>query len=112
ALPAGRVLEMATIGGARALGMDRQIGSLEPGKKADLITVRIDAPHAIPMYGVMSQLVYALKGSDVNDVMVNGRLIVRDRRHLTLNAAEILKKAEEYRTRIAQSVGLSISLSR
>jgi 5-methylthioadenosine/S-adenosylhomocysteine deaminase len=110
ALPAVRALEMATVTGARALGMDKEIGSLEPGKRADLITVRIDAPHAIPMYHVMPQLVYALKGTDVNDVMVNGALIVRDRRHLRLNAAEILAKAQEYRLRIARSVGLGDSL--
>ncbi|MBI4907175.1 MAG: amidohydrolase family protein [Acidobacteria bacterium] len=106
ALPASRALEMATIIGARALGLDKQIGSLEAGKRADLIAVRIDSPHAIPMYNVVSQLVYALKGSDVNDVFVNGRIIVKDRNVLTLNAKEILAKAVEYRTKVAASVGM------
>ena len=69
---------MATILGARALGLDKLIGSLEPGKRADLITLRLDRPHAVPLYNVYSQFVYALKGSDVQDVMVNGKQIVRD----------------------------------
>ncbi len=96
ALPAQQALEMATIGGARVLGLDKEIGSLEPGKRADMITVRLDAPHAVPMYNVYSQLVYALKASDVNDVMVNGRLIVRNRKMLTLDAAAIIAAAEKY----------------
>lgn len=106
ALPAWRVLEMATIVGARALGLEKQIGSLEPGKRADWISVRLDRPHAVPMYNVVSQLVYALKGADVADVMINGRLIVRNRRVLTLNAPEILSKAELYRKKVAAAVGL------
>ncbi len=96
ALPAVQVVEMATIMGARVLGMEKEIGSLEPGKRADMITVRLDAPHAVPMYNVYSQLVYALKGSDVNDVMVNGRLIVRNRKMLTLDATAVLAAAERY----------------
>lgn len=106
ALPAWRVLEMATIIGARALGLEKEIGSLEPGKRADWISVRLDRPHAVPMYNVVSHLVYALKGADVADVMINGRLIVRNRRALTLNAPEILSKAEQYRKKVAAAVGL------
>ncbi len=104
ALSARQTLEMATILGARALGMEKEIGSIEAGKRADLITVRLDAPHAVPLYNVYSQLVYALKGSDVGDVMVNGRLIVRDRRSLTLDAAAVIAKAEEYGARISASL--------
>jgi len=105
-LPATKVLEMATITGARALGLEKEIGSLEAGKRADLIAVRVDAPHAIPMYQVMPQMVYALKGGDVNDVMVNGRVVVKDRNVLTLKAKEILAKAVEYQRRVKASVGL------
>ncbi|MFN7936688.1 MAG: amidohydrolase [Bryobacteraceae bacterium] len=105
-LPARQALEMATIVGARALGLDKEIGSIESGKRADLILVRTDAPHAVPMYDVVSQMVYALKGQDVNDVMVNGKLIVKDRRVLTLDAAKILAKAREYKQRVAASVGM------
>ncbi len=106
ALPAAQVFEMATLGGARALGLEKEIGSLEPGKRADLIAVGIGSPHATPLYHVVPQLVYALKGSDVSDVMVNGKWLIRDRGHLTLDAPGILKKAQEYRNRIAASVGL------
>jgi 5-methylthioadenosine/S-adenosylhomocysteine deaminase len=104
ALPARTALEMATIGGARALGMEKLIGSLEAGKRADLITVRLDVPNAVPLYDVYSQMVYALKGLDVNDVMVNGKLIVRDGRSLTLDAAAIMAKAREYGLQVAKSV--------
>lgn len=104
ALPATQALEMATIRGARALGMEKEIGSLEPGKKADLITVRIDRPNAQPLYDAVSQMVYALKASDVRDVMVNGRPVVRDERCLTLNEAQVLAKAAEYRAKVSASL--------
>lgn len=78
-LPATQALEMATIFGARALGMDKEIGSLEPGKRADLISVSLRGVNAIPMYQPVSQLVYALKSKDVSDVMVNGKHVVKNR---------------------------------
>jgi 5-methylthioadenosine/S-adenosylhomocysteine deaminase len=104
ALPAEQAFAMATIVGARALRMDNLIGSLEKGKRADLITIRLDAPHAVPMYNVYSQLVYALKASDVSDVMVNGKMIVRDRKMLTVDATPVLAKAMEYQKQVAKSV--------
>jgi 5-methylthioadenosine/S-adenosylhomocysteine deaminase len=104
ALNAQQAFEMATIMGARALGMDREIGSLEAGKRADLILISLREPNAKPLYNVYSQLVYALKASDVEHVMVNGRLVVRDRKVLTLNLPEVLAKAEEFRKRISQSL--------
>jgi 5-methylthioadenosine/S-adenosylhomocysteine deaminase len=100
-LPARQVLEMATIGGARALHLEKQIGSLEEGKKADLILVDTGGPHATPMYNVYSQLVYALKGSDVKTVVIAGKVVMEDRRMLTLNEQEILAKAREYQKKIA-----------
>jgi 5-methylthioadenosine/S-adenosylhomocysteine deaminase len=104
ALPARRALEMATILGARALGMESQIGSIEAGKKADLVMLDTSAAHATPMYDVYSQVVYALKSSDVLHVMVNGRTIVRGRQSLTLNPPAILAKAREYQLRIVESL--------
>jgi len=101
ALPATAALEMATIRGARALGLEKEIGSLEPGKRADLISVRLDRPHAVPLYNVISHLVYALKGCDVRDVMVNGRVVVRDAQALRLDARQIAAKAEEFRRKIS-----------
>jgi 5-methylthioadenosine/S-adenosylhomocysteine deaminase len=104
ALPASAALEMATIRGARALGMEKEIGSLEAGKRADAVLVRIDRPHAVPLYDAVSQMVYALKAGDVRDVMVNGRAVVRDGRILTLNQQVVLQKAEEYRAKISASL--------
>jgi 5-methylthioadenosine/S-adenosylhomocysteine deaminase len=100
-LPARQVLEMATIGGAQALHLEKQIGSLEEGKKADLILVETGGPHATPMYNVYSQLVYALKGSDVRTVVVAGEVVMEDRQMLTLHEPEILAKAREYQKKIA-----------
>jgi 5-methylthioadenosine/S-adenosylhomocysteine deaminase len=104
ALPAATALEMATIRGARALGMEKEIGSLEAGKRADLIMVRTDRPNAVPMYDPVSQMVYALKADDVRDVMVNGKPVVRDAKILTLNQAQILLKAAEYRASVSASL--------
>jgi 5-methylthioadenosine/S-adenosylhomocysteine deaminase len=95
---------MATIRGARVLGLEKQIGSVEPGKRADLIMVRVDRPNAVPLYGAISQMVYALKANDVRDVMVNGRPLVRDAKILTLDETAILAKAAEYRARISASL--------
>ena len=104
ALPARQTFEMATIGGARSLALEKEIGSLESGKRADLITVRLDRPHAIPLYDVFSQMVYALKGADVRDVMVNGRLVVRDAQPLTLDPKAVLAKAEEFGRKVRESL--------
>lgn len=104
ALPATTALEMATIGGARVLGLDKLIGSLEAGKKADLIVVRLDRPNAVPIYDAVSQMVYALKADDVRDVMVNGKAVVRDGRIVTLDEAAILAKAAEYRIKVSDSL--------
>src|SRR4029077_1877353 len=85
ALSAKQSFEMATIAGARVLGMEKEIGSLETGKRADLISLDLDSPNAVPMYDLYSQLVYAMKGSNVIDVVVNGREVVRDKHCLTLD---------------------------
>ncbi|HEV2689034.1 MAG TPA: amidohydrolase family protein [Bryobacteraceae bacterium] len=103
-LNAEQAIAMATILGARVAGLDKEIGSLESGKRADLITLRLDRPHAVPLYNVYSQIVYALKGSDVEDVMVNGKPIVRNGRSLTLDPALILSKAKEYGAKVAASL--------
>jgi 5-methylthioadenosine/S-adenosylhomocysteine deaminase len=100
ALPAKQALELATIGGARSLHLEHLIGSLEEGKRADLILVDTTGPHATPMYNVYSQLVYALKGSDVRTVVIDGKIIMEDRQLLTLDEKEIVAKALEYRKRV------------
>jgi 5-methylthioadenosine/S-adenosylhomocysteine deaminase len=103
-IPAEQAVEMATILGARAAGLDKDIGSLEAGKRADFITLRLDRPHAVPMYNVYSQIVYALKGSDVDDTVVEGKPIVRAGRSLTLDSAPILAKAKEYAAKVSASL--------
>jgi 5-methylthioadenosine/S-adenosylhomocysteine deaminase len=106
ALPAQQVVEMATITGARALHLEKQIGSLEAGKKADLIIVDTGAPHAVPMYNAYSEIVYALKASDVRTVVIAGKILMEERRMLTLNEKEILAKAEEYKKKIEASMAV------
>lgn len=69
-----------------------------------MITISLDQPHAVPMYNVYSQLAYALKSSDVTDVMVNGRVIVRDKKMLTIDPGPVIAKAREYRDRIQKSL--------
>jgi 5-methylthioadenosine/S-adenosylhomocysteine deaminase len=103
ALPAEQVVAMATITGARALHMDKQIGSLEPGKKADIIVVNTTAPHATPLYNVYAQIVYALKDSDMRSSIINGHLVMEDRKMLTLDEAAILAKAAAYKKQVSQS---------
>jgi len=105
ALPADKALDMATILGARALGLENEIGSIEPGKRADLIHVRLDRAHAVPLYNLYSQMVYALKASDVENVMVNGRLIVQGRKMLTLDEHRVLALAKEQAARVTRSLG-------
>ncbi|MBI4495786.1 MAG: amidohydrolase [Deltaproteobacteria bacterium] len=101
-MPAETVLEMATLGGARVLGMEREIGSLEVGKKADLIVLELDRPHLQPLYHLPSQLVYAACGADVRDVIIDGRPVMRDRRLLTIQEGEVLKRAREWAERIRE----------
>jgi len=106
ALNAPAVVEMATIDGARALHMEKEIGSLETGKKADLIVIDLDEPNAVPMYDVYAQIAYALKASDVETVMIGGRLVMKDRKLLTVNEEEAMAKAREYRKSVAASLGM------
>jgi 5-methylthioadenosine/S-adenosylhomocysteine deaminase len=104
ALNARQALEMATIQGARVIGMEKDIGSLEAGKRADLISVSLTGANAVPLYDVYSQLVYALKGSDVQHVMVNGKLLVRNRKALTIDSAAVIAKASEYQKKVQASL--------
>ena len=103
--PAAAVLEMATLGGARALGMEDRIGSLEPGKRADLVVVGLDEPRLHPLYDPVSHLVYAAKGADVRDVVVEGRVIMRDRRVITLDEKAVLAEADRLRDQVRRSLG-------
>jgi len=94
------VLKMATREGAKAIGLDNHIGSLEPGKQADVIIIDTDSPHLVPMYEPASHLVYTAQGSDVRDVMIAGRILVRNKNLLTLDLEDILERV----TRLSESI--------
>ncbi len=83
--------------------MDREIGSLEKGKKADMILVETQSAHAQPLFNIYSQLVYDVKGSDVETTIINGKVVMLNGKVLTLDEPQILQKAKEYRNRIAAS---------
>ena len=106
AINAKAVVEMATINGAKALHMEKEIGSLEKGKKADLILISLDEPNAVPMYDVYAQLAYALKASDVETVIIGGRIVMQNRKLLTVNEQEAITKAREFKKKIAASLGM------
>jgi 5-methylthioadenosine/S-adenosylhomocysteine deaminase len=91
-MDAKTVLKMATRDGAKAIGVDKHVGSLEPGKQADIIIVDTDTPHLVPMYNPVSHIVYTAQGSDVRDVMVAGRILVRNKNLLTLDLEDILER--------------------
>jgi 5-methylthioadenosine/S-adenosylhomocysteine deaminase len=106
ALNAKAVVEMATIDGARALHMENEIGSLGAGKKADLILISLDEPNAVPMYDVYAQVAYSLKGSDVETVVIGGRVVMRERKLLTIDEPAVLEKAREYGKSVKVSLGM------
>ena len=105
ALPARAVLDMATIGGARALGLQNQIGSIEAGKRADLVVVSTASARMTPLYEPISHLVYAARGEDVRTVIVNGRVLMRDRRMLTLDESAVLAEARKFADAVRAAVG-------
>src|SRR5438067_4497309 len=103
---AQEAFEMATIRGARAVHLENEIGSIEKGKRADLVIVDLDALNQTPFYNIYSDLVYATKASDVRTVIIEGRVVMRDRRLLTLNEEAIKADARRYREKIVQTVGI------
>jgi 5-methylthioadenosine/S-adenosylhomocysteine deaminase len=105
ALSAQAALDMATIGGARALHMERLIGSLEAGKRADLITISISAVRQTPMYDPVSHLVYATRGDDVRTTIVNGKVLMKDRQVRTINRAAAIADANRLAAKVREAVG-------
>lgn len=104
-LPAEQAFEMATIRGARALHLDKITGSLEVGKRADIVILDMDSLNQTPSFNIYSSLVYSTKANDVRTVIINGRLVMLDRRLLTLNESAIKKDANAYRDKIIKSLG-------
>jgi 5-methylthioadenosine/S-adenosylhomocysteine deaminase len=105
AVPAKTALALATIEGARALGMEGTIGSLEAGKRADLVAVATGTARQTPMYDALSHLVYVTRGTDVTTTVVNGRVLMRDRRVLTLDEASVLREARGLSDKVRAAVG-------
>jgi 5-methylthioadenosine/S-adenosylhomocysteine deaminase len=97
--------ELATIRGAQALHLEKEIGSLETGKRADLLIIERDSLNQIPLYNIYSDLVYATKAADVESVIINGRIVMRNRRLLTLDETAIKREARVFREKIAKSLG-------
>jgi 5-methylthioadenosine/S-adenosylhomocysteine deaminase len=84
---------MATINGAKALGLGKLLGSIEVGKGADLILIDLNKPHLTPCYNVVSDLVYAANGADVDTVIINGKVVMQGRKILTVYEQAIIKEA-------------------
>ena len=108
ALPAAQVLELATLGGAKALGLEAEIGSIEPGKKADLVVVDLSGPHVVPEEAnLISRLVYAARASDVRHVIVDGRIVVRDGKLKTAKVEEVRREANRHARILRKKAGVS-----
>ena len=104
AIPAARALSMATYHGARALGLDHEIGSIEAGKQADLAAIRLDRIETQPVYDVVSQIVYAVPDNQVTDVWVAGRRLLANREMTTLKSSAILETCREWQLRISAAI--------
>jgi len=100
------VVEMATCAGAKALGMEKLIGSLRPGMKADITIINLNKPHLTPIYHEYSHVVYAANGADVETVLINGRVVMRGRKLLTINEEEAMMRVRDIAQRIRKSLNL------
>ncbi|MDX6406290.1 MAG: 5-methylthioadenosine/S-adenosylhomocysteine deaminase [Blastocatellia bacterium] len=110
-LPAARVLRLATIDGARALGLEKEIGSLETGKRADVIVVKLDQLHSTPQRDVVSALVYSAIASDVRTTIIDGQVLMRDGALLRLNEASVIEEANHEAKGLAQRAGISVQVA-
>jgi 5-methylthioadenosine/S-adenosylhomocysteine deaminase len=105
-ITAEQAFELATIRGARALHLENEIGSIEQGKRADIVIVERDSLNQIPSYNIYSDLVYATKAADVATVIINGRIVMRNRKLLTLDEAAIKESASVFRDQVMKSLGV------
>ena len=103
-MDAKTVLRMATIEGAKVLGLDDTIGSIEAGKRADITILDMNKPHLTPLYNPYSHIVYAASGSDVKTVIIDGRVVMEDRRLLTINENEAMTRVREIAERVKKSL--------
>ncbi len=108
-MPAETVVRMATCDGAKVLGLDKETGFLEKGKKADVCILDMNKPHLTPMYDEYSHLAYCVSGADVDTVLINGRIVMRNRSLTTIDEALAMEKVREISLQIKKSLNLSIS---
>jgi 5-methylthioadenosine/S-adenosylhomocysteine deaminase len=101
-MDAKTVLRMATVEGAAVLGLEKEIGTLEAGKKADIVVVDLDKPHLCPVFDPYSLLVYSASGADVKDVVVNGEILLRDGKPTTVDPGEVMEKVREVAKNISR----------
>ncbi|RLG53962.1 MAG: N-ethylammeline chlorohydrolase [Thermoproteota archaeon] len=105
AISAWDVLEMATINGARALGIEKDVGSIEVGKKADLVIIRRKVPHMVPLHNIPSLLVYSANGNDVDTVIVDGKIVMSKRKVLTIDEEVVMKRAQRVFEKLLERSG-------
>jgi 5-methylthioadenosine/S-adenosylhomocysteine deaminase len=103
------VLDMATRGGARAMGQEQEIGSLEVGKKADIVLVDLDAPHIMPVHRVPSALVYNANGSDVDTVIVDGKVLMQGKELLFVDEKALLAECRQANRRLFERAGIKVT---
>lgn len=101
---ASEVIDIATIGGAKVLGLDKKIGSLEVGKLADMIIINLNKPHLIPLYNIYSQIVYSMDGNDVETVIINGKVVMKENKILTIDEKEVLNKFKEFAENLKKNI--------
>jgi len=106
-MDAKTIVRMATCEGAKALGMENICGSLKAGMKADIIIINLNKPHLTPLYNVYSHIVYAVNGADVDTVLIDGKVVMKNRQLLTLHEDDIIAKVEETATRIRKQFAIN-----
>lgn len=107
-LTAWQVLNMATLGGAKALCWDDEVGSIEVGKKADVIVVNLSKPHLRPVYNEVSHLVYAARSEDVETVIIDGRIVMENRKLITLDVEKVIEEVEKTKNELLERVRRNI----
>ena len=107
-MPAEQVLEMATIEGAKALSWENEIGSIEAGKKADLSIISLKRPHLCPLYSEASHLVYAAKASDVETVIINGKIVMENRKLTMLNIEKVMNAVEKAKNNLLSKLNTNV----
>lgn len=106
-MDANTVVRMATCNGARVLGMDKLVGSLKAGMKADIIIINLNKPHLTPLYNEYSHIVYAFNGADVDTVLINGKVVMKNRKLLTIDENDIMATIEVTALKIKNSLGIN-----